>query len=212
MTITILEVVDAAANELEDPDYERFSYADWVKYCNRAIEDVCRFKPDAYTTRVNVQLEPGTVQSLPSNAMQLIRPTRNMGEAGTIAGRGIRMMALDAQNGFNPDWHSDAVGTEVDDVFYDPTHPLEFWVSPAVPYNYIELICAAIPTAVTISSNLPVRDIYRNPVLYFMLGHALHGNRADTDFARGQAYLDLAYSALGIQSKGRDEMAVRTKQ
>ncbi len=202
MTITIQSLVDRSAKEVEDLKMERWDYTDWVNYANEAIVAVCRHKPDAYTVRGNVKLVAGSVQSLPADGNQLIRPMRNMGANGSVAGSGIRLVSLDSSTDFDVDWHIADDATSVDDVMYDPDHPLEFWVSPPAPNYYIELIYSAIPTRITLSSNLPIRDIYEMPVIYFMLGHALTSNRADADFARGEAYLDLAFSSIGIQRQG----------
>lgn len=202
MTITIQSLVDNAAGEVEDFDMERWSYVDWVKYANLAFADVCRFKPDAYTVRGNVKLVAGSVQSLPADGSQLIMPMRNMGANGILPGGGIRFVSLESSTDFDVDWHTADDSTSVDDIMYDPTNPLEFWVSPPAPNYYVELIYSALPTAVTLSDNMPVRDIYESSVKYFMLSHALHSNRADADFTRGQAYYSLALSTLGVQLTG----------
>ncbi len=204
MAITIQSLVDYAAKEVEDIDGDRWDYTDWVEYTNKAIADVCRLKPDAYTVRGNVKLVAGSVQSLPSDGHQLVRPMRNMGANGLLPGAGIRLVSLDSSTDFDVDWHTEPDATSVDDIMYDPNHPLEFWVFPPAPNYYVELIYAALPTDVVLSDNLPIIDIYKNPVIHFMLGHALSSNRADADFARGQKYFSLAYSSLGIQHQSED--------
>jgi len=198
MTVTISSLVSSTAANLEDSGFARWTQTELVEYCNRAIEDVCRLKPDAYTVRSTIQLTSGPIQTLPTGGHRLIRATRNMGENGAVPGDAIRHVNLDAKTDFDLAWYADANATQVDDVMYDEANPLEFYVSPPA-LVYIEIIYAAIPTSVTISDNLPLLDIYRTPILYFMQAFALQSNRSDADFARANAYLGLAFSSLGLQ-------------
>lgn len=200
MTITITSMVTRAAAEVEDSAFGRWSQNNWVDYFNSAIKEIIRLKPDAYTVRANVLLASGVIQTLPAGWHRLIRPTRNMGETGTTVGNVIRYVQMDSQDGFNEAWFAQSNGTSVDDLFYDERHPLEFFVSPPCPNYYIELIGAAIPSLVTIGSNFPLLDIYETPAIYFAKGFAHQANRADVDFARGQAFMDLAFSSLGLQT------------
>jgi len=206
MTIAITDMVDRAARELEDSAFGRWSQSNWVDYINSAIKEVCRLKPDAYTVRENVQLANGNIQSLPTDAYRLIRPTRNMGLDGIEAGNVVHFVKLDPQNSFDDTWYTQEDGTAVDDVLYDEQHPLEFWVSPPAPSYYIEIICSKIPSVVTISSNLPLIDFYETPVIYFAKGFAHQANRNDVDFSRSQAYMDLGFSSLGIQKSNEREI------
>lgn len=206
MTITIQSMVTRAAKELEDSGYGRTLESDWVNYFNSAIKQICTLKSDAYTVRGNVQLVSGVIQSLPTGGTRLIRPTRNMGIAGNVAGNSVRFVVLDAQNSFNESWYSQTNSDAVEDVFYDERHPLEFFVSPPAPNYYLEIIYAATPAVVTISSNFPLIDIYETPAIYFAKGFAHQANRADVDFNRGNAFMDLGFSSLGLQKGSEMEL------
>lgn len=201
---TIQSLVDAVETNLEDESNDRWSEPDHVGYCNRAIEAVCRWKFNAYTVRENIQLAAGAVQSLPAKRTMLVRAVRNMGATGNASGSAIRTVNLDSLNDFDADWHNADNGTSVDDVLYDKDHPLEFWVYPPAANYYIEVITAGIPAEVVIGGTLPILDIYRTPVIYLMTGYAHQANRADADFEKGKAYIQMAMTELGIQTQGEN--------
>ncbi len=207
MTITIESMGARAAGELEDSVYVRWLQSEWVNYFNSAIKQICALKPDAYTVRGNVLLVAGAIQSLPAAGHRLIRPTRNMGSNGTTVGNAVRFVNLGPQNDFNEAWYSQENGASVDDVFYDERHPLEFFVSPPASGYYLEVIYAAIPALVVIGSNFPLRDIYETPAMYFAKGFAHQANRNDADFARGQSFMDLGFSSLGLQKVSEKEIS-----
>ena len=205
MTITITSMVTRAAVEVEDSAYGRWTQLNWVDYFNSAIKEICRLKFDAYTKRANVVLASGVIQALPSDGHRLIRPTRNMGADGVTVGNAVRFVELDPQNSFSETWYSQTNGTSVDDVFYDSRHPLEFFVSPPASTYYLEIIYAAIPAVVVIGSNFPLIDIYETPAIYFAKGFAHQANRADVDFNRANAFMELAFSSLGLQKGSEKE-------
>jgi hypothetical protein len=200
---SIQSIIDEVEATLEDEENERYTPDNMLAYYNRAIEAVCRIKPDAYTVRENVTLVSGTVQSLPARRHRLIRPVRNMGGTGDNPGPSIRLVEFDSLNDFNPGWHTEDNSTSVDDVLYDESHPLEFWVSPPAPGNQIELIMAALPDAAEeADGTISILDIYRTPLIYFMVGYAHQSNRSDVDLNRGKEFIGMAMAELGVQMQG----------
>ena len=205
MTIAITDMIARAADDLEDAAFARWTQLKWVEYFNSAIKEVCRLKSDAYTVRGNVTLVAGNIQTLPADGYRLIRPTRNMG-GGTVAGKAVQFVNLDPQNSFDDTWYTQEDAAEVDDVFYDDRHPLEFFVSPPAPTYRLEIIYAAIPAAVVLAGNFPLNDIYETPAIYFAKGFAYQANRNDVDFSKSQAFMDLGFSSLGIQKGNEKEI------
>lgn len=200
-SITIQALVTETAGDLEDPSHDRWAEVDLVNDCNRAIETVCRWKPDAYSVRENIQLATGAVQSLPARRHQLIMPIRNRGATGNVEGNAIQFTAFDTLNGFDTSWLNAENGTSVDDVLYNPRHPEEFWVYPPASGYYIEVLMYGIPDTVTISDTLPLQDIYRTPLVYLMTAYSLQNNRADANFAKAKEYIQMAMVELGVQDK-----------
>ena len=178
MALTGTNLLSRIKDTLQDTSSVRWTEAELLRYINDAQREIVNFKPDASAVTANVQLVTGTLQTLPTNGLRLIKVTRNMSGTGSATGkRAIRIVSSDILNTQEPDWHDPTVtghathGTEVKHYVFDEDDPRKFYVYPGVAGNaYVEIVYSKNPDDLSsASSNIDIDDIYGNAIIDFVL-------------------------------------------
>lgn len=191
MSVAVSTIAADVAELLLDEDYDRWDTDFHLESANEAERQATILKPDVYVTTRAFVLVEGTRQSIPSDGVQLINITRNMGAAGATEGSAITLVAKADMDAMRPDWHSSTYeSATVEHFMFDERDPLKFWVYPAQPSTpyYVEGVFGAYPTPISaISSNINLPDIYRDAYKYYMLFRAYSLDAANSQFAAQRA-------------------------
>ena len=178
-TLTGANLITRVQDTLQDTTSVRWSEAELLRYLNDAQREVVNFRPDASTLTANVQLSTGTLQTIPTNGLRLIKVTRNMsGTSGSATGaRAIRIVDFDILNTQEPNWNDPTVtgdaahGTVVKHYAFDQDDPRKYYVYPGVSGNaYVEIVYSKAPDDFSsTSSTLDIDDTFANAVVDFVL-------------------------------------------
>jgi hypothetical protein len=181
-TLTGANIITRVQDTLQDTTSVRWPEAELLRYINDAQREIVNFKPGASSKTANMQLVTGTLQSLPTEGLRLIKVTRNMSDAsgGATGARAIRLVNSDILNTQEPDWNNPSVsgdaahGTTVKHYVFDDDDPRKFYVYPGVAGNaYVEIVYSKSPTDLSsASSTIDVDDIYGNAIVDFVLYRA----------------------------------------
>ena len=181
-TLTGANIITRVQDTLQDTTSVRWPEAELLRYINDAQREIVNFKPGASSKTANMQLVTGTLQSLPTEGLRLIKVTRNMSDAsgGATGGRAVRIVDIDILNTQEPDWNNPSVsgdaahGTTVKHYVFDDDDPRKFYVYPGVAGNaYVEIVYSKSPTDLSsASSTIDVDDIYGNAIVDFVLYRA----------------------------------------
>ena len=178
-TLTGANLITRVQDTLQDTTSVRWSEAELLRYLNDAQREVVNFRPDASALTANVQLSTGTLQTIPTNGLRLIKVTRNMsGTSGSATGaRAIRIVDFDILNTQEPNWNDPTVtgdaahGTVVKHYAFDQDDPRKYYVYPGVSGNaYVEIVYSKAPDDFSsTSSTLDIDDTFANAVVDFVL-------------------------------------------
>lgn len=178
MALTGTNLLSRVKDTLQDTSSVRWTEAELLRYINDAQREIVNFIPEASAVTTNVQLVAGTLQTLPTNGVRLIKVTRNMSGTGSATGkRAIRIVSSDILNTQEPDWHDPSVtghathGTEVKNYVFDNDNPRKFYVYPGVSGNaYVEIVYSKNPDDLSsVGSNLDIDDVYGNAIIDYVL-------------------------------------------
>lgn len=175
---------------------------DWI---NDAQMEIVSFKPDAYSTQVNVSMVAGTKQSI--SGLMLLEVTRNMG-TGSTPGDVPSKVPLDVINTFIPDWHSHTAQAAVEFWMYDQRLPMTFWVYPPQPSpatQVLETMQASRPTALTVlTGSLALDDKYVPDVVNYVLFRAWSkAGDIQGSLAKSNGAYQLFMNGLGVKDKSQ---------
>jgi hypothetical protein len=216
-TLTGANIITRVQDTLQDTTSVRWPEAELLRYINDAQREIVNFRPDASSKTANVQLVTGTLQSLPTEGLRLIKVTRNMSDAsgGATGARAIRLVNVDILNTQEPDWNNPGVGgdaahgTTVKHYVFDDDDPRKFYVYPGVAGNaYVEIVYSKSPTDLSAtSSTIDVDDIYGNAIVDFVLYRAY---MKDAEYAannqRASTHYQLFTTSIG--QGGQSQMLV----
>lgn len=167
-TILASAVIARAAGLLQDTDFTRWPQAKHLEWLIDGQREAAMLNPLLYLRTIDHKLTKGTKQTLPADGRELVDVPRNStGEAVTQVAR----RALDSQV---PDWHSlTRMHKKVLHFCYTATDPKHFFVYPPSPgSNVVELVYAAIPPAIGLSSAITLDDTYVGALVDYLMYRA----------------------------------------
>lgn len=210
MALTVSQLLDDAARDLQDKGHIRWTRKDLLDWLNAAQRAFAEHRPDQMSQPRELALVAGWRQQLPPDALSLIDITNN---ANAMQRRITKtdLWVLDAVAGA---WRAGSIAREVQHYMHDLNTPQEFLVYPPVAAGTkvrAVLGIAAVDLAVeTDTPSVPERwmDALRHFVLFraWSLDAEFGGNAA-----LAQAHLALYNQALGIQAQAAASTAMAQK-
>lgn len=197
MTTTAASLIAKAQKILQDTAGVSWDSTELLGWLNDGQKMVVLLKPNSNAKTSSVKLVAGTRQALPTDGVQLIDITNNMGTDGTTVGRAIRIAERETMDAFNPDWHTGTASTTVKHYMYSELDPKVFWNYPPQPsanQGYVRIVYGAVPTDAASDGNIGLDDIYGPPLVDYMLFRAYS---KDTEYASDPARSNLHQQAFG---------------
>lgn len=209
MALTITQLINDAARDLQDATHIRWTRIELLDYFNAAQRAFAEYRPDQLAQERVLPLVAGWRQELPADALTLIDITNN---ANAMARRITKtdLRVLDAVAGA---WRSQSAALEVLHFMHDMRMPQEFLVYPPVrPGVKVRAVIAAAVVDLPDEAATPTLDArWMDALRHFVLFRAWS---KDAEFGGNQtmaaAHLELFHNALGVQSKAANEMAPTT--
>lgn len=165
-TVTAQAVHDKVVLILQDAGHDRWSSSEIVNWISLGQKQIILTRPDAGAVFRGLKLSAGTLQTLPIDAVMLLRATRNMYPDGLTPGTAVSIVSGEQLDAVSPDWHTEPRQAKVESIVYDPNSPLQFYCYPPNDgTGWIELVYAAVPPPLTLSSTLGVSDIYEGALV-----------------------------------------------
>lgn len=201
-TVRVIDIIDRARRMLHDPTKTGWSDAELLDWFNAAQVALITMRPDALTKCAKFLCDQKTRQSLPAEAIRLIRVDRNS------AGGAIRYISRDELNHQLPEWHDDSFPVEdVELYIFDPKEPKAFYVYPVpVSGHPIELIYSYAPKPISINdfSNdltvIAVDDSFQDAIYDYLMFRACS---KDSDHADGAQRAGLHFQSFTSFLQGK---------
>ena len=203
MAFTADDYITDAAELYGDTVYTRVTVLNWIKYLNAAIRALILVRPDAGATTENVLLVPGVLQTLPSDALRLLDITRNMGTAGTTAGKIITPSARKHLDYANLLWPAGTGDVAVDNFSYNKENPQIYYVTPPIHATtavYVEMQTSQLPTTITDEDDvMETNDVFFEPLVQYMLYKAYSVDDEDVEFSKAIAFMQNFFNLLQVE-------------
>ena len=199
-------VINQVRQKLNDPSAVTWSNTVLINALNEALQALVSYRPDAASYTTMMLLVAGTRQTLPSDGVRLLKVIRNKGVSGlSDAGRAIRKADMLVQDALLPDWHLTNGQTVIDEYFYDPLQPKEFYVYPPAPVSpqigidisYVRVL----PTITATTDTFPVDDYFAPAIQEWMLYSIWCGDDEQSpNYGAAQGHLQTFFSLLQVKS------------
>lgn len=198
---TVDQVVQRAAEVLNDPNHERWTFPNMVEWVNQGIVAVCDIFPQAHTEKVDLTLVEGAIQALDPSYTLFVRGFYTK-VGGTTPGKTPLDAELGAVTLINPDWMSATPANEIDEIMYDPNTPHTFFVSPPQPAattNTLYAEVASVPAFVSTSDNIPIPYKYTTALVDYVLfrAYSMDAEHASQDGRAAVHYNTFKAAVLG---------------
>jgi len=197
-TITAQAIVDKAQIVLQDLTAVRWTEAELLGWLNSGQKELATIKPPASVKNAAVQMVAGTKQTAPADAVGAVAVVRNMGAAGTTAGKAVRPIALTTLDALYPDWHTADENEVAEYYMADLGNEKNFYLYPPQPATptYLELVYPCQPAVIaTLAGAIAVDDIYEPAMIDYVVYRALaEETEAGSDARAGTYYQKFALS------------------
>lgn len=194
------QVLARAYDTLQDSGV-RWQEAEMLRYLNDAQAEAVGLKPSAYSETRVLQLQPGTYQQLPSDALMLMDVICNMGVTGAVPGEAVELMERGVLDSQRPDWHAETPSASVQGYMHELRDPMAFYVYPPQPDPAGQLravVSVQPPAVVSTGQELALENRYLGALTDYVLYRAY---LKDTDHSSTLQRAALHYQAFG-QSLG----------
>lgn len=214
--MTVKDILERVTTLYNDVDYIRVPKQQYLQFLDDAINQLILSRPDAHVKTSVVKLTKGTRQSIPADGYSLIDIYMNKTLVSPgVYDNGAPVFQVERKDlDYFSDWHSvSANPTEITEFTYDLRTPRTFFVSPPVGNNdvYVEMDYSygadqfALMTsdwATTILLDIPVNDVYRGPLVSYIL-FLLYSTDSTSTYDRqiAQRYEASFYQSLGLEYK-----------
>lgn len=160
------EVLDRARRLIQDETSVRWPLVELVMWLDDGQREVALQKPSAASANRVVTLQAGTLQSIPDDAIALLRIVRNIqsvnGDA-RVGGSVIRICARDILDATNRNWHDNRdvrFSQTVKHYVYDEEDTRSFYVYPGNDgTGLVEAIVALDPVRIEPVRGIDVEDL-----------------------------------------------------
>lgn len=206
--LTVREILDRVTILLEDEDRDIWERDELVLWLNDAILSVVNKKPDAYIRRVVEDLKEGTYQTLPDDAMMLIRVVRDMGTHRSVTG-----LPLDILDDQNPAWREPVMSKVVKNYTYTDKDPKHYEVYPSVADGVqIEIDYGAVPSSVADDDDtIPLGVEYLNILVDWVLYRGYSKDDESADLSKAAMHMQAFMNALGFKSNTTQAIIPNTR-
>lgn len=199
-------IIESVSRDLDDQypgdEYVRWSEEELLEYLNDAEGVIVFFKPEANQQDTTFLLSEGSRQTLPSTAIEYIKPIMNMGLTGLKEGDSIYPIEGGIMDASVPGWRTSQKSATTVHIIYDRADRKSFDVYP--PSNglgYIKIVCSVLPTRLTSTADsIHLSDEYLQPIKAFMLFRA-HYQDSKSSGAALQRAMDSWNTFLSLLGK-----------
>ncbi len=212
------EVINPARRELRDENSDNYRWDDarLLEYLQVAEEEVIKLRAGANPKYTPVELVTGETHHrgrLPTDALKIIRVTRNLAAADGPPGADIIGVDRELLVRGNR-WSYKEKGVPAIEVWApDPDDLLSFHTDKPADSVWVEVLYAKRPPLVSKTGDeVEVGPEHRFPLQLFLQGFCLMEDDPGADFPRGEAFLVKAYELLGLGWKAAKAMLPKQRE
>ena len=212
-TVLASKIAADAAKLLFDLGYNRHFETDHLNYINIGQRQAVLLKPDISVSNTSVIMVEGTLQTISSTGISLVKLTRNMGTDGVTPGEAIRPISLEDLDMLEDDWYTASASATIKRYVFDPRDPKHFYVYPPQPatgFGYAEQVEVIIPTDIAAIGNaITLDDIYESILFHYDLYMCYSIDAKQSEYANQKATFH--YGMFAQLLMGKEVAETRTE-
>ena len=192
MSVLVQDIIGSIRDELLDNGtaYYTWSDATLIRWLNDVLAACADLKRDIYPQIVPIPLVAGSVQTVPTNVLQLMEPYFNVASGNAVTKGGVNLISRRF-----PTWRAGTPKPDVSDVTTDERDPIHFHVYPPNDgTGQIMALCGVIPVLSGIgclplsASLIPIPDNYRQALVDGVCSKAMGANTRRQDVTKANFY------------------------
>lgn len=209
----VKDIMDRVSTLYNDTDYVRVTKEMYLKFLDDALMQLVLARPDSHLKTVVLQLDPGTKQAIPAEAITLVDLYRNKGQDAISNGPPVWQVNRKDLDYF-VNWHSDALPepTAITEYAYEMKNPKTYWVSPPpgatvqifveLAYSYAFPPYATLDWETAITQSINCDDTFSGAISSYLLYLLYSTDTASkVDRTVADAYKADFYNQLGLEYK-----------
>lgn len=203
-TLAAEVIIDAAEKTLLDETNIRWGETELLGYLNDGQRFIVMKKPDAYTKNDTVPLASGgTKNTVPDDAIEFIRLTRDMGADGETPGQVIKFADMTHLDDTDPMWHTRTTNGAPYHFLRDPFDNKHFYVYPAPSgTRHAEMIYSADPEDVAEKDDpITLDNVYKDLLYFYILWRAHSKETSAANPERAAVYFGMLDKGLNDKSQ-----------
>ena len=203
MTTTAESIINDVSELVQDINKERWTDAVLLRWLTESQQLIATHKPESVATKASVVLVAGVDQSLPADAVMLLRARRN-----TVSGSVVQLVDEDTQNRIAPSWPGAALTVDAQVYMYDAkVDPLEFMVSPPNDgTGALSIVYAKIPAPISATTTpISVSDSFVPLIKDYIMYRALQMETEGQNLPRSASHLQTFLIGLGLNVKALEK-------
>lgn len=211
--MTVQDIMDRVSTLYNDTSFDRVGQTMYLKFLDDALNQLVLARPDAHVRTTTIQLDPGTRQTFPEDAIVILDIYRNRGQDGVTDGPPIWQVNRKDLDYFS-NWHAPTAvqPTYIDEFAYDGKVPRTYWISPAsgsttpifieMSYSYAFPQYALLAWETALTQTIPCDEVFKGPICAYML-YLLYATDSSSKYDKDVAekYKNDFYTALGLELK-----------
>ena len=197
-TVTASSILSKASVLLLDVARVRWSEAELLGWLNAGQREIVLQRPEAYVVTRDVPLVAGTRQTIPADAVRLVKIVRNVG------GRAVSLVNPDMLDAEDPNWHTGTPSATAIHYLYDQHDQHVYYVYPPnTGSGQVEAaLSAAPPDVVAAGDVIAIDDVYANALLDYIMYRAMaKDSGTSANLSRATLYYQAFGASLGLKVK-----------
>jgi len=174
MPIAVTDLLARVSKTLYDETNVVYAQQELLDHLNAAVAEIVQLDTKAYMVNAPLQCVPGTLQSLPGDAVALVDVRYNCDDSGS-PGRAITAVGVEQLQAARPDWHESPPAMVTRHYAADVRDPKRFYVWPPQPdpAGYVMAVYQGVPDDAALTDIFPLPDLYGEAAYLFVIYHVL---------------------------------------
>ena len=197
MPIAVTDLLGRCSKSLYDETNDVYTLAELLAHLNAAVAEIVQLDTKAYMVNAPLQCAPGTLQSLPGDAVALVDVRYNCDDSGT-PGRAVTAVGMEQLQAARPDWHQSPPSSVTRHYAADVRDPKRFYLWPPQPSpaGYVMVVYQGVPDDVGLGDMFPLPDLYAEAAYLFVLYHVLLRRDRAADPQRAMVFYQMFMTEL----------------
>jgi hypothetical protein len=202
MPVSVSALLARASKTLYDETNVVYAQQELLDHLNAAVAEIVQLDTKAYMVNAPLRCVPGSLQSLPGDAVALVDVRFNT-DASSTGGRAVTEVSMPHLQAARPDWHRSPPSTETRHYCADPRDPKRYYVWPPQPdpAGYLQVVYQGVPDDVGLGDNFPLPDLYAEAAYLFVLYHALLRRDRNADPQRAAFFYQMFLQELDVDAR-----------